>query len=642
MKFSTKVALAVTAAYSVSRTLAGNLRGLPEVVPKPDGCGTFIGCHLYNTYELEDIKELYEGVTIIYNLDVADGFSIRCELEGNFNFVKFTYPGGEFIDWAAPHFMNGDSDGAMWVVPVEVLETEGQKEITVSGDIWTGNCFTNTYIIEPGMTLPPTDPETSSPTTLAPVTSTPTTSAPTTASPVTDSPTTAAPTTAAPTTVAPVTTSPTTAAPTTASPTTAAPVTAPPTTAAPTTAAPVTSAPTRSPTDPVDDSNARTEPTKPAEGCGTFIGCHLYNTYELEDIKELYEGETIIYNLDVADGFSIRCELEGNFNFVKFTYPGGEFIDWAAPHFMNGDSDGAMWVVPVEVLETEGPKEINVSGDIWTGNCFKKTYTIEPGMTPPPTDPETEAPTTSPTHVEISEIKCEDDRKEVSGYCVKDWCKEDFQCPDHSTRKMFYGDELRYCFDSIGDCQCDDGYHLDGDECIEDGQCESGRKEVSGYCVKDWCEEDFQCPDHSTRKIFYGNELRYCFDTIEDCECDNGYYMDGDECVEEGQCGPGRKEVSGFCVMDWCEEDFQCPDHSTRKIFSGDELRHCFDSIGDCQCINGYRMQNEYCVCGHGYKEVSGYCVKEWCDYDYQCPEGMERKPSRECYNNNDDCRWRN
>ena len=28
------------------------------------------------------------------------------------------------------------------------------------------------------------------------------------------------------------------------------------------------------------------------------------------------------------------------------------------------------------------------------------------------------------------------------------------------------------------------------------------------------------------------------------------------------------------------------------------------------------------------------YCVKEWCDESFKCPQGSERKGGRECYNN--------
>lgn len=62
------------------------------------------------------------------------------------------------------------------------------------------------------------------------------------------------------------------------------------------------------------------------------------------------------------------------------------------------------------------------------------------------------------------------------------------------------------------------------------GDCEATFKMVSGYCVKDWCMEDFTCPDNSERKAD-----RECYNNFHDCQCNTGFVMNS-----RGKCRKAR------------------------------------------------------------------------------------------------------
>lgn len=104
-------------------------------------------------------------------------------------------------------------------------------------------------------------------------------------------------------------------------------------------------------------------------------------------------------------------------------------------------------------------------------------------------------------------------------------------------------------------------------------------------------------------------------------------------------CPDGLKpDGSGFCVQQSCNANFICPANSIRK-----ENRKCYDTFNDCDCIAGFTKSGSQCVaasaCPDGRKlDPSGYCVRTWCNADYQCPSGTERRPNRNCYDSRNDC----
>jgi hypothetical protein len=132
--------------------------------------------------------------------------------------------------------------------------------------------------------------------------------------------------------------------------------------------------------------------------------------------------------------------------------------------------------------------------------------------------------------------------------------------------------------------------------------CPWGQKLVSGYCVKDCCKSDYQCPSNSFR--INGID---CYDGFEDCQCNSGYRKENNACVPV--------QVTTKC--------YQCPMYSTQRCNEW-----------------GYQCKNtmEDCRCNRDYKNVNGYCVANWCYNDFQCPVGKSRIPGRDCYDHISDC----
>lgn len=95
-----------------------------------------------------------------------------------------------------------------------------------------------------------------------------------------------------------------------------------------------------------------------------------------------------------------------------------------------------------------------------------------------------------------------------SGFCVQEWCSANYSCPTNAIRK-----EGRQCYDTINDCECISGFFMASGKCIDASACAPGHHmDGSGYCVRDWCSADFQCPSGTTRI-----PGRQCYDTINDC-----------------------------------------------------------------------------------------------------------------------------
>lgn len=214
-------------------------------------------------------------------------------------------------------------------------------------------------------------------------------------------------------------------------------------------------------------------------------------------------------------------------------------------------------------------------------------------------------------------------------YCVVADCPEEanFACPSHSSRILG-----QQCYDTFGDCECDDGYFKSGDVCVLPGS-DCPKMDASGDCVASWCDASFHCPDHSSRI-----QGRQCYDSFDDCECASGFTKNGECCEDNSSICPSGRHVdgSGDCVKEWCLANFICPDHSSRK-----HSRECYNNFEDCKCDSGYAKDGDVCVpnCPGGQKlDGHEYCVMDWCNHNYQCPPRGVRKPSRECYNNLDDC----
>ena len=195
----------------------------------------------------------------------------------------------------------------------------------------------------------------------------------------------------------------------------------------------------------------------------------------------------------------------------------------------------------------------------------------------------------------------------------------------------------RVCYDTFNDCECLAGFSKSGSQCVDtsSSSCPAGQKlDGSASCVAEWCNASFQCPANSSRR-----PDRQCYDTINDCQCLNGLSMRNNECVDASSsaCPSGQKlDGSGYCVRDSCNANISCPANSVRL-----PNRVCYDTFNDCGCLQGYHKSGSQCImatgCPSGQKlDPSGYCVRDWCNANYFCPRG--RKPGRQCYDTINDC----
>ncbi len=84
-------------------------------------------------------------------------------------------------------------------------------------------------------------------------------------------------------------------------------------------------------------------------------------------------------------------------------------------------------------------------------------------------------------------------------------------------------------------CDCDAGYHLEGDACVEDVSCDpattcSGHGTCTGNGLECSCEAGY---------------------AGENCnQCAEGYVLGGDLCVPETSCPANHSDVAGVCVAD--------------------------------------------------------------------------------------------
>ena len=187
--------------------------------------------------------------------------------------------------------------------------------------------------------------------------------------------------------------------------------------------------------------------------------------------------------------------------------------------------------------------------------------------------------------------ECDEDH-----YCTNyDPCK-DVDCSGHGECKSGYG------YEAEAYCECDEGYHADGLECISNDAENPDDDTVPAVC------EGIDCGSHG-KCIDDGGEAA--------CECDKGYKTDGLNCVEdpcagvaceeweecstEGKCGlkdgacvenddcetPDKCDITAHeCIEDVCAE-VSCGNGGICTIEGGNAV---------CNCTNGFKPQGSACV----------------------------------------------
>lgn len=165
-------------------------------------------------------------------------------------------------------------------------------------------------------------------------------------------------------------------------------------------------------------------------------------------------------------------------------------------------------------------------------------------------------------------------------------------------------------------CVCDDGFRVDGMDCVEIDPCDgvdcsghgtcavTGGDQVVCICDDGYEEEGLACvlPDPCTGVDCSGHG--FCAVADGDtpvCVCDNGYYADGLACLELDVCRGVTCSEHGTCVPVDGEPTCSCDEHYAAEglacVFTGCEDVRCSyhgtcrasdDGAPECDCDEGY------------------------------------------------------
>jgi hypothetical protein len=111
------------------------------------------------------------------------------------------------------------------------------------------------------------------------------------------------------------------------------------------------------------------------------------------------------------------------------------------------------------------------------------------------------------------------------------------------------------------------------------------------------------------------------------CECKAGTEFKDGKCVPVCYTCPGELIQTTTCPTG--KHECACP---ANQVLVGDS---------HCECKAGTIYKDGQCVsaCPYGQKlDGSGYCVHDWCHDNYICPYKSHRASGKDCYNDFDDC----
>ncbi|XP_067679069.1 multiple epidermal growth factor-like domains protein 11 [Haliotis asinina] len=268
-----------------------------------------------------------------------------------------------------------------------------------------------------------------------------------------------------------------------------------------------------------------------------------------------------------------------------------------------------------------------------------------------------------------------------AGYGCTIECMDGFFGNDHSCMKCSAGCAGDVCDAGDGSCsckagwagsgchKCKDGFYMDGQNCTEcSAGCQEGicnATDGSCTCRTGWtginctsiCDEGNYGQDCS-QKCNPGCKPGSCHHATGDCNyqckagwigqrcdelCGNGFYVDGDRCVD---CGAGCvgetcniTDGSCNCKDGWtgsncneCKEDFYMDGQNCTQCSIGCQEGHCNATDGSCTCRAGWTGINCISTCndgtyGHECTQTCTTCLPGICHHvtgecDNQCKDG--------------------
>jgi hypothetical protein len=109
-------------------------------------CDSLKACYLRN---LQTGKEIALTGSDSYKVGNGARYSVRCTVNGKdeSDFIKFFYDGKVHDEFAEPRWLDGDSNEGAYVVPVPYLATCGIKTIKIQGHVWSHLCFEKAFTL---------------------------------------------------------------------------------------------------------------------------------------------------------------------------------------------------------------------------------------------------------------------------------------------------------------------------------------------------------------------------------------------------------------------------------------------------------------------------------------------------------------
>ena len=201
------------------------------------------------------------------------------------------------------------------------------------------------------------------------------------------------------------------------------------------------------------------------------------------------------------------------------------------------------------------------------------------------------------------------------------YCSNDYICPKNSYRIPGH-----QCYDSFEDCECNDGY----EKSTKKDKCTLIKPQPTHPPTNPpVCSNDYVCPKNSCRIPGLS-----CYDSFEDCKCDDGY----EKSNKKDKCIPIKPQPTRPPTHPPVCLEYICPKHSFR--IPG---LPCYDSFEDCKCDDGYEKSTKKDKCIPIKPQPTRPPTQPpthppVCLNDYVCPKDSRRIEGRECYDGFEDC----
>ncbi|GAG75255.1 unnamed protein product, partial [marine sediment metagenome] len=157
------------------------------------------------------------------------------------------------------------------------------------------------------------------------------------------------------------------------------------------------------------------------------------------------------------------------------------------------------------------------------------------------------------------------------------------------------------------DLDCDDGVYCNGSETCDESKCQDG----SNPCPDDglFCNGIESCDDETDACVYTGNpcepnlicdeEVDSCLECLEDADCDDDLFCNGEEFCMTGICLPGIEEP---CPDDglFCNGVESCDDETDACVFPGNPCEPnliCDEEINSCVGCLDYADCNDDLFC---------------------------------------------